>query len=89
MIGNQKKFLAACFDKAVKAVQPSECIAKFIPDPPQGRTVVIGAGKASAAMARSFEQYFEGPLTGGEPPCRGGGCSAFPGSFSVFRCGWR
>ena len=64
MIGNQKKFLAACFDTAVKAVQPSECIAKFIPDPPQGRTVVIGAGKASAAMARSFEQYFEGPLTG-------------------------
>ena len=64
MIGNRRDFLSACFDKAIEAVQPSSCIAKFIPDPPRGRTVVIGAGKASAAMAKSLEKYFKGPLTG-------------------------
>lgn len=64
MIGNRRDFLSACFDKAIEAVQPSSCIARFVPDPPRGRTIVIGAGKASAAMAKSLEKYFKGPLTG-------------------------
>ena len=32
--------------------------------PPKGRTIVIGAGKASAAMARAVEEHWPGPLEG-------------------------
>src|SRR5262249_3874644 len=35
-----------------------------LPAPVLGRTVVVGAGKASAAMARAFEQAWTGPLDG-------------------------
>lgn len=52
------------FDAAVAAAQPSRCVPPHLPAPPAGRTVVIGAGKASAAMARALEQHWEGPLEG-------------------------
>ena len=35
-----------------------------LPPPPKGRTIVIGAGKASAAMARALEDHWPGPLSG-------------------------
>src|SRR5439155_18308999 len=35
-----------------------------LPAKPKGRTLVIGAGKASAAMARAFEDHWDGPLEG-------------------------
>ena len=34
------------------------------PPPPRGRLIVIGAGKASAAMARAVEEHWPGPLSG-------------------------
>lgn len=43
------------FDAAVAAAQPQRVIGEFLPEPVGGRTVVIGAGKGSAAMARAFE----------------------------------
>jgi len=49
------------FDAAVRAAQPSVTLPEFLPDPPPGRTVVIGAGKASAAMAQAFEKSWVGP----------------------------
>ena len=59
-----RELLAAMFDEAVKAAQPEHCIPRFLPKAPQGRTVVIGAGKASAAMAQALERHWTGPLTG-------------------------
>lgn len=38
--------------------------AQHLPAPPKGRTVVIGAGNASAAMARALEEHWDGPLKG-------------------------
>ena len=35
-----------------------------LPPRPKGRTIVIGAGKASAAMARALEDHWSGPLEG-------------------------
>ena len=35
-----------------------------LPAPPKGRTIVLGAGKASAAMAREVEEHWQGPLEG-------------------------
>lgn len=56
--------LRAMFDAAVAAAQPERVIAKFLPQPPKGRTIVVGAGKASAAMAAALEKFWPGPMTG-------------------------
>ena len=57
-------FLRGLFDAALAAVSPAACLPAFLPVPPQGRTVVIGAGKAAAAMAAVVEERWEGPLSG-------------------------
>jgi glycerate 2-kinase len=56
--------LRSLFDAALAAADPARAIAQHLPTPVAGRTVVIGAGKASAAMARAFEQNWPGPLEG-------------------------
>ena len=43
------------FRAAVDAAAPELCVPGHLPDPPPGRTVVVGAGKAAAAMARAVE----------------------------------
>jgi hydroxypyruvate reductase len=59
-------FLRLLFDAAIASAQPALCIPPHLPDPAsvRGRLVVIGAGKASAAMAQAIEQHWPGPLTG-------------------------
>jgi hydroxypyruvate reductase len=55
------------FEAAVASAQPALCIAPQLPSPESlgaGRLVVIGAGKASAAMARAVEDAWRGPLGG-------------------------
>ncbi|MGF1523072.1 MAG: glycerate kinase [Leptolyngbyaceae cyanobacterium] len=56
--------LRALFDAAVAAAQPDQRIPEFLPQPPAGRTVVVGAGKSAAAMARAVETAWEGELSG-------------------------
>ncbi|MBL8808302.1 MAG: glycerate kinase [Rhodospirillales bacterium] len=57
-------FLLSLFDAAVAAAQPAIRMPLFLPRRPEGRLVVVGAGKASAAMARAFEDAWDGPLSG-------------------------
>lgn len=57
-------FLRSLFDAALEAAAPGGALAGRLPPPAAGRTVVIGAGKASAAMARAFELAWEGELSG-------------------------
>ncbi len=52
------------FDAAIEAAQPSHNVPPHLPAPPKGRLVVIGAGKASAAMARAVEGHWPGELSG-------------------------
>ncbi|MDZ4361880.1 glycerate kinase [Brevundimonas sp.] len=52
------------FAAAVAAALPGQDIADALPAPPAGRTVVIGAGKAAAAMARAVEDAWTAPLSG-------------------------
>lgn len=59
-----KKLLRGMFDAAVAAAQPALCVPPHLPPVPKGRLVVIGAGKASAAMAQAVEAHWDGPLTG-------------------------
>jgi len=59
-------FLRGLFDTAVAAVSPAICVPPHLPAPPKGRTVVIGAGKAAAAMAAAVEAHWpaDKPLSG-------------------------
>lgn len=59
-----RRLLRAMFDAAVAAAQPALCIPPHLPAAPKGRLIVIGAGKASAAMAQAVEANWSGPLAG-------------------------
>ena len=59
-----KELLRRMFDAAIASAQPALCIPRHLPVPPRGRCIVIGAGKASAAMARAVEDH-------GAARCRG------------------
>ena len=59
-----QRLLRRMFDAAIAAAQPALCVPPLLPPAPKGRLVVIGAGKASAAMARAVEQHWPGPLSG-------------------------
>jgi glycerate 2-kinase len=59
-----KAFLESLFRAAVARAQPDLAIVAALPEKPKGRTVVIGAGKASAQMARAFEAAWGEPVSG-------------------------
>lgn len=62
-----RELLRRMFDAAIASAQPALCIPAHLPSPAslgRGRLVVIGAGKASAAMARAVEDHWAGPLSG-------------------------
>jgi hydroxypyruvate reductase len=61
---DQRGFLRSLFEAAVAAAQPAGLLTGRLPAPPAGRTVVLGAGKAAAAMARAVEDEWNGPLSG-------------------------
>jgi hydroxypyruvate reductase len=58
------EFLRTLFDAAVARASPDICVPPNLPAPPRGRTVVVGAGKAAASMARAVEAHWPGPLDG-------------------------
>ncbi len=60
----QETLLRHLFHAAVAAADPMRTLKRFLPNPPRGRTIVLGAGKASARMAEALEAVWEGPLTG-------------------------
>jgi glycerate 2-kinase len=59
-----RALLLRMFEAAIASAQPRLCIPSHLPNPPIGRLIVVGAGKASAAMARAVEDNWTGPLTG-------------------------
>lgn len=59
-----RRLLRHMFEAAITAAQPAHCIPQHLPVPPRGRLVVIGAGKASAAMAKALEENWPGKLSG-------------------------
>ncbi|WP_417812043.1 glycerate kinase type-2 family protein [Thalassospira alkalitolerans] len=56
--------LLLLMDAALKAADPAIQIPRNLPAKPKGKTIVIGAGKASANMAHAFEQAWEGEISG-------------------------
>lgn len=59
-----RAFLLDLFDTAVAAADPTHCLPSHLPPPPKGRTIVIGAGKAAASMARAVEAHWDSPIEG-------------------------
>ncbi len=59
-----RPFLTALFWAAVHAADPAKTMPAFLPKPPKGRTIVIGAGKGAAQMAQAFERVWPGPVEG-------------------------
>jgi glycerate 2-kinase len=59
-----RELLRELFDAAIASAAPVKCIARHLPQPPKGRLVVVGAGKAAAAMARAVERSWLGELSG-------------------------
>jgi hydroxypyruvate reductase len=62
--GEPAAFLRRLFAAAIAAAQPAHCLPAFLPPVPRGRLIVVGAGKAAAAMARAVEDHWPGPLSG-------------------------
>jgi glycerate 2-kinase len=60
------EFLAALYQAAVKRALPLHNTAAYLPAPPKGRTIVLGAGKAGGAMAQAVEALWpaDKPLSG-------------------------
>jgi hydroxypyruvate reductase len=61
-----RALLRDLFDAALAAARPATCLAPYIAKllPPRGKTIVIGAGKASAAMAHAVEEQWPHPMEG-------------------------
>jgi len=59
-----RDLLRRMFEAAVNAAQPAHGVPLHLPEPPKGRLLVIGAGKASAAMAKALEDSWPGELSG-------------------------
>ena len=59
-----RALLTAMFRAAIASAQPAVCVPAHLPAPPRGRLIVVGAGKASAAMAQAVEHHWPGPLSG-------------------------
>ena len=56
--------LRGALDAALAAAAPARVLPAFLPKPGKGRTIVVGAGKAAAAMAQAVERHWGGKLSG-------------------------
>jgi glycerate 2-kinase len=63
-MSSPRTLLTEMFRAAIASAQPALCVPPHLPEPPRGRLIVIGAGKASAAMAQAVERHWPGPLSG-------------------------
>lgn len=62
----ERQLLRDMFEAAIAAASPDKAVPANLPEPPAGRTIVVGAGKAAASMARAVETRWppDKPLSG-------------------------
>jgi glycerate 2-kinase len=63
-LAGPRALLRRLFQAALAAADPAKVVPPNLPAPPRGRTLVVGAGKAAAAMAEAVEAHWPGPLAG-------------------------
>lgn len=61
---DSRELLNSLFRAATASADPAQVIQRHLPQPPKGRTIVLGAGKASSAMAAAVERSWPGSLEG-------------------------
>ena len=61
---SSRAVLMDLFEAAIRAVDPARIVPPRLPKAPQGRTLIVGAGKAAASMARAVETAWDGVLSG-------------------------
>ena len=61
-----RAFLEHLYRAAVRRALPLHTMAPFLPPPPKGRTLVLGAGKAGGAMTQAVEALWpaDAPISG-------------------------
>ncbi len=64
MTFDPRRLLFDMFEAAVGAALPENCLPPHLPPRPPGRVIVVGAGKAGGAMAKTVEDHWQGPLEG-------------------------
>ncbi|WP_026869604.1 glycerate kinase type-2 family protein [Inquilinus limosus] len=64
MSASDRAVLEALFQAALGAAYPETRMRHLLPEPPTGRTIVLGAGKGAARMARAFETLWPHPCEG-------------------------
>ena len=58
-VSDQRRHLMQLLEAAVEAANPLVCVPPALPDPPEdGRLIILGAGKGSAAMVQAAEQHY-------------------------------
>ncbi len=65
-LDDPRGFLAQLYWAAVHSALPLHNMRAYLPQPPKGRTLVVGAGKAAGAMAQALESLWpaDAPLGG-------------------------
>ena len=63
-MSDPRDLLRKMFDAAIARAMPEKCVPPFLPRPPRGRTIVVGAGNAAATMAQAVENHWPGELSG-------------------------
>ncbi|OYW90973.1 MAG: glycerate kinase, partial [Pseudomonadales bacterium 32-61-5] len=64
MIRDPESLLRELFTAAIDAAHPRQVLVDHLPADRSGRAIVIGAGKAAAAMAEAIEAAWEGEISG-------------------------
>ncbi len=59
-----KELLRRMLDAGIDSARPELVVPQALPPRPRGRVIVVGAGKAAAAMARAVEDHWGAPLEG-------------------------
>ncbi|MCY1274075.1 putative hydroxypyruvate reductase [compost metagenome] len=59
-----QSLLRDLFATAIAAAHPRQVLADYLPSDRSGRVIVIGAGKAAAAMAEVIEREWQGEISG-------------------------
>ena len=63
MAASSRELLESLFRTAVAAAHPSQCLPPHLPEPPpQGRLVVLAAGKAAGSMTEAAERHYLGRI---------------------------
>ncbi len=55
-----REFLVGLYRTAVAAAHPITCLPPLLPEPPQGRVILLAAGKAAGSMAETAEETYFG-----------------------------